>query len=756
MNGRTKIRIGAWTASPALNLLECGERSVKVERRTMDVLVYLAERAGDVVSVEDLLGSVWKGVVVGDGSVYLAIKQLRQALTIPGDNTAYIETIPTRGYRLAAAVERLAAATAEPVAENPGQVAVAAASLSSSVRARLPWLATAALAGVLVVTLVPAIRYLLLEPAESPTMRLDLEVPGYVPGSLAISPDGRFVAYTAAAEGVRQIWARPLAASAAYPLPGTGGARHLFWSPDSRTIAFTTEDGTLKTVGVDGGLVQVLAKASPLAWGSGAWSRDDVILHTVQADSALRAAVGAETKAMRADFPIGSVPAAGGVIAAVTAPDVAQGETGHFVPRLLPDDDHFVYIAGGPSLQTATIYAASRSSPSRTALVPIEDLVKANRRWNLAYADGYLLYPRGTALVAHRFDVAALAVVGEPKTLALDVDDFAVSATGMLVYTERAPSPAIPVPQQRRLSWFDRNGTRLGEVDARGAFAGPELSPDGRRVAVVVAAAMPGASDVSIVDVERGLSLPITVDDVADGPVVWSLDGARIAFGSGRGSIPFTPSAIYEQSAGGTGARRLLFSGIDGELLLPSDWSTDAIVFSRSRTVGSRQTDIWILQTAGEASPAALIESPAARKRGAKLSPSGRWIAYTTDESGRDEVVVQRFPDVERGKWPISPRGGSAPRWRRDGRELYYVAPDGMLMAVDVPAPDSESFEPGQSRALFEMPQAGDAASFDYDVVADGERFLVSEPVDAATAAVPEPVRSLRVVFNWTETLGAE
>ncbi len=586
-------------------------------------------------------------------------------------------------------------------------------------------------------------------------MRLDLEVPGYVPGALAISADGRFIAYTAAPEEVQQVWVRPLAASAAYPLAGTDGARYLFWSADGRSIAFTTEDGTLKTVGVEGDPVRVLGKASPLAWGSGAWSHDDVILHTVQADGSLAAPVGVDGKPARADFPIGTVAAAGGAIATVTVPDVGRGETGHFVPRLLPDDDHFLYVAGGPSLQTATIYVTSRTAPSRIAVAPIENFVKANRRWDLAYADGYLLYPRGTALVAHRFDTATLAVVDEPSVVARNVDDFAVSATGVLVYSERAPSPAIPVPLQRRLSWFDRSGTRLREVDARGAFAGPELSADGRRIAVVVAASTPGVSDVSIVDAERGMSLPITVDEAADGPVVWSPDGARVAFGSGRGSIPFTPSAIYEQSAVGTGR-----SGCCSpeSTVSCSCRRTGRLMRSCSRahaaSVARRRRSGSCGRVMGRRPRSSIRRRRA--ERSAKVSPNGRWIAYTTDESGRDQVVVQPFPDVERGKWTVSPHGGSAPRWSRDGRELYYVAADGMLTAMNLTAPDSEVFEPGNSLALFPMPRAGDGATYDYNVVADGGRFLVSEPVDGAAAAAPEPVRSLRVVLNWTGAVGDE
>jgi len=754
MSSPTRIKVGAWIVSPALNSIERGEHSIKLEPRAMDVLVCLAGRSGDVVSLEELLGSVWKGVVVGDGSVYLAIKQLRQALAVAGDDTAYIETIPKRGYRLTVPVEPIAAgqsAAATTPASPPIQHAPDAAStrgtspLLSSTRAA--WLVAAALAVALAASLVPATRESPLEATQ--TAILDLEVPGYVAGGLAVSPDGRFIAYVGQLDGERRIWLRPIA-DTARPLAGTEDAVTVFWSPDSRNLAFNTSSGTLKKVDVESGLVQVLAEVSipAVAWGSGAWGRDGAILHNIQTDPA----GGTQSNDAPAGFGIGTTSAAGGALAPLTSPDVANGETGHFVPRFLPDDEHFVYIGAGPHLPMATIYLGSRSAAARTPLVSIEDRVQANRRWNLAYENGYLLYSRGTAIVAQQLDLAARALVGKPRTVAQGVDEFAVSATGMLVYSTQA-SLVLPELQQRRLTWFDRSGRRISEIDARGAFAGLALSPDEQRVAVAIFAATPGVSDISIVDTNRGGSLPITVDDAGDGTVVWSRNGDRIAFSSGRGSIPFAPNAIYEQSAGGTGSQRLLFSGAAGELVLPSDWSADVILFSRASKIGAKQEDLWALPTSGEQPAVELLKSPA-RKYGAKLSPNGRWIVYTTDESGRNEVIAQPYPALDR-ELPISTRGGSSPRWRSDGRELYYVAPDGMLTAIEVRAADGDRLELGESHELFAIAAAPDALflDYEYDEAANGERFLVNEPIEDAAIETDRPTQSLRVVFNWTGLL---
>jgi DNA-binding winged helix-turn-helix (wHTH) protein/Tol biopolymer transport system component len=724
VTNRPRITVGTWTVSPALNLLERAERSIKLEPRAMDVLVYLADRAGDVVSVEELLGAVWKGVVVSDGSVYLAIKQLRHALDEPGGNASYIETIPKRGYRLTAPVNRIVpeSAAKPTIAADGAPLGDSIASAGSPLGTRLifssagtAWITAGVLATMLAIALVPATRGLRQVSPQALSI-LDLDVPGYVAGGLAVSPNGRAVAYIAEPDGEARIWVRSVADGTARPLAGTenvgtGNAASLFWSQDSRSLVFMTKDGTLKSVAVDGGPVRALAEASVLSWGSGTWSRDGVVLHTMQAETVRSSSDSRMSEAI--GFPIGVVSATTrGTLTPLTRPDLEKGETGHFVPRFLPDDDHFVYIAGGPNRSMATIYLGSRSAPTRTELAFIEDRVQVNRRWGLAYADGYLLYTRGTALVAHRLDVDAGVLVGEPQTLTQEVDDFAVSQTGMLIYSERAPSPVMSLGQERRLTWFDRSGTRVDEIPRRGAFSGVALSPDDERVIVATVSGTPGKSDLSIIDVERGASLPITLDDAAESPAVWSADG-RIAFSSGRGSIPFTPSAIYAQASSAAGPQQLMWAGVAGEYVVPSDWSAGVILFSRAAKIGGKQSDIWALPTEGDGPAIALVTTPG-RNRSAALSGDGRRMLYVTDESGSDEVIVQPYPAVD-GKWPISTNGGSSPRWRSDGREIFYVTPDGILTAVEVRESDGDAFELGQSRELFKIPIGADGEA-DYDV----------------------------------------
>jgi len=758
MTEQTSIRIGPWTASPALNLLERGERSVKIEPRAMDVLVHLAGRAGEVVSVDELLASVWRGVVVSDGSVYLAIKQLRQALKSPGDATVYIETIPKRGYRLVAPVEPVTAGaqrTARAASSGPSiDGARADATLRPTDRgraARRPWTVVAALAIALVgAALATIASRLSLAPApDAHAMRFDLLSTGSLPGALAISPDGHFIAYAAESGGRRQIFLRPIDALAARALPGTDDARFISWSPDSRSLAFLIGDGTLKRMDVDGEPAATIAEVTMLAWGAGAWTRDGKILHTIQGTG----------------FPIGELPAEGGAPQTLTTPDIANGETGHFVPRMLPDGDHFLYVGGGQNLPIATLYVGSRKARTSTALMPIEDPVKANRFANLAFAEGQILYLRGATLMAQPFDAEALVLRGEALPVAANVDDFSVSDTGVLVYSERtSASGAVPVPLPRLMAWFDRRGARIGTIGAAAAYIGPALSPDARRVAVAIASATPGESDLWIVD-ERGSRTRLTFDEARDSTAVWSPDGARVAFGSGRNSaIPFVSSAIYERAADGVAPENRLFTGAPGEIVVPTDWSDDGrfILLARAASVDAERMDIWAMPTATrDANPFPLLESPF-RKHAARLSPDGRWLAYTTNESGRDEVVVQPFPEIARGKWPVSTHGGAEPRWRGDGREMFYVAPNGAIMAVEVHLAGDE-LELGAPYVLFEArlstAETTPVEHYDsYDVSPDGERFLLNERI---VGDIPEagtdgtaPL-AIRVIVNWTLTLGA-
>ncbi len=744
MSAPANFTIGRWAVTPALNLLVSGDRSIKIEPRAMDVLARLAERPGEVVSVDDLFTSVWRGVIVSDNSVYVAIKQLRQALDAPGD-TSCIETIPKRGYRLTASVERPGFASPSSTADGRAVRLPAEAVIGG--RSRTPWL----IAGGLAIALCAAVASSFLRaPVPPARAHWQVAVEDYVPGGLTISADGRHIAYLAETGGVRRIWLRPVAdASGTHSLPGTEAVSKVFWSPDSRSLAFTTRDNGLMKIDVAGGSAEVLGDGLQVASGPGAWSSDGAIWVTT---------MGAET------FPIATLTPPSRRLLPMTVPDPAAGESGHFVPRLLPDGDHFLYVGAGPGLRAATVYVGSRAEPStKIRLLSIANTVKSRRYWNLAYVDGLLLYVDDTTLVAQRFDAEALTLRGEALVVREDVDEFAVSSTGMLVYTEYSVQRGAYAPTQRRLAWFNRRGERLGEIDVPPAeYTAVTLSPNGSRVAATILPTKPGFWDVSIIDTESGVRSLLTFDDASDEAPIWSPDGSQVVFSSARGGLQFLPNALYRRTADGTGGDELLFSGGRTELVLPFDWSREGadLVFGRSESWG-KDADVWVLPVSQGGAPFPLLASPA-REGLARLSPDGRFIAYVTNVTGRDEVVVQPFPDVDRGRWKVSSNGGSYPRWRGDGRELFYVDPGGVLMATDVET-DGEALVLREQRALFSTGiDSGKYAGDSYDVTADGERFLLAEAVssgdDPAEHAASKPFADIpiHVIVNWAAGLNFE
>lgn len=786
MDLATPIRIGGWTARPALNVLECAERSVKLEPRTMNVLAYLADRPGEVVSVDELLSNVWRGVVVGDGSVYLAIKQLRQALSRPGDDTAYIETIPKRGYRLRVPVERLAAeplpsrtreapalprnsgATANETAvesANRDRARAVAASAASVPTMRDRWLRGALLTvaiGVAGGAFIGAAWVLRKSPtaAQPPTLHLEFHAPRNASG-FAVSPDGRHVVYRTLRNGVPELWLRRLDAGSVRRLAGTEMGVAPFWSPDGSQIAFTG-DLKLRRVAIDGGAVLALADTPRIrGFTAGTWSARDVILFASE------------------QYDIARVSAQGGVVEQATVPSSeacdAQrppGAARHIAPRVLPGGDRFLYLeevcgTTGPGF---VIYSASLTSGERIRVATLTRKPAERPRvviQNIDYANGFLLWLLDGTLMAQRLDADALQLRGEAVSVAEEVGEFSVSQNGVLVYRETRPlvtedSTAPP----RKLVRYDRSGQRLGEVRAPARYRLHRVSPDGRRIAATAPmrrGAIGETDDIWTVDVERGAAVPLTTEEAGDTTPVWSRDGAYLAFTSGRGAIANRPSRIYRRAADGTGADELLFAAELDEFASPLDWSSDGryLLFARGRYATWRnQSDLWVLPLAPGESAFALLESPH-RKRAARLSSDGRFIAYSTNESGRDQVVVQPFPNVGAGSWQVSTGGGYEPRWRNDGRELFYLAPDGTVMAAETQTAGA-AFERGEPRALFAtgLTITGSDVPPDgfYDVTADGQQFFVAEPIADAPGSTPADAaeQTVHVIVNWQTPLQAD
>ena len=600
--------------------------------------------------------------------------------------------------------------------------AAAPASPAQSRRGALAWIVAAVL-GLALVSL--AAVHLREKPAELPVVRVALEPPektvfspyGNSSSPALVSPDGRRIVFSATpADGKFQLWVRALDALAAQPLPGTEGGVPVFWSPDSRSIGFSADD-KLKKIDAAGGPPLTLAGA-PAVRG-GAWSREGVILFAPTATS-----------------PLMRVAAAGG--AATPATKFAPGEDTHRFPWFLPDGRHFLFEAGISSgREHATIRIGSLDSPESKVLLEADS--------NAIYAQGYVLFLRETTLMAQPFDAQRLALTGEAAPLAEQVQHlftilsnqyglFSASETGLLAYQAGAESLNL------RLTWLDRNGKRLATAGDAANLGRMQLSPDQKSAAVAVTEA--NNTDIWIYDLVRGLRTRFTFDPAVEREAVWSPNGRTIVFSSNRkGHFD-----LYRKASDGTGAEELLYS--DGLDKYPTSWSPDGkfLLYTAS---GDHKTgqDIWVLPLAAGVKPFPLLQTPFSELH-AQFSPDGRWVAYQSNESGRSEIYVIPFsPEggAPGGKRQVSTAGGVLVRWRQDGKQLFYIAPDHKLMAAEVGAKGG-SFEAGQVTALFGGLLTGQG--FLYDVADGGQRFLAVLPPEQSPATKP-----LIVVQNWTAGL---
>jgi Tol biopolymer transport system component len=609
------------------------------------------------------------------------------------------------------------------IAEEGAQGGAAVPAPVSVWKARLPWLAAA---GVVVLTVGLALMASAIAPSggapDAREVRFDISPPhdtilGASPASVAISPDGRYVAFHLQSnEEKPALWIRSLDALAAVPLRGTEGATQPFWSPDSRFLGYLA-GGKLKRIEIARGVSQTLADASQQ---SGAWSRDGVILFKQkQTESLFR------------------ISADGGAVTPATTLDASRAETSHAWPQFLPDGRRFLYVARSTQPEhDGVIYLGSLDSSARTRLLAADS--------HAAYAPpGYLLFIRGATLLAQPFDIGGLRVTGEAVPVAGQVvynpstrrGAFSVSQTGVLVY--RA------VGEKQSLIWVNREGQRIESIGQPGHFRNPALSPDEQRVAVARTDPETGSQNIWLIDLARGgNALALTVNRTVDDTPVWSLDGRDLVFRSNR----TTSWRLYRKAANGTGPEEILPAavGTGGE---PLDWSRDGRVLLYQTSHPKTRRDVWTVPLDGDRTPVPVLQTEFNESQ-ARLSPNGRWMAYVSDESSRPEVYVRAFPVDER-KWRISEQGGTDPRWRDDGKELFYLAPDRNLMAVAI-ATDA-GLEPGVPRALFEVrlseQQSGYPASNHYSVGAAGQRFLVIERVEGTS---PSPIT---VVLNWNAAL---
>jgi len=566
-----------------------------------------------------------------------------------------------------------------------------------------------ALAAAVVAAVVLGVLYLrTAAPVAASEMRFELGLPEMT-NAVTVSPDGQRVAYSTTTDGTRALWIRRIASETAQRLTGTDNVNGGVWAPDSQRIAFIA-DGKLRKVDINSGAVQVICDLPGGQTRGLSWNRDGVILIA------------------RADNVIIRVSDTTGEIKPVTTLDQSKKETILALPTFLPDGNHFVYAIVSTVPDNAGIFVGSLDGQTKKRLLPL-----GPRLEGIAYASqGYLILSTG-AVTAQRFDAKALALLGQPISIS-DGALFSVSDNGLMVYRKPAAVPAA-----RQLTWFDRNGKQTGQLGAGGNYGDVQISPNGERVALDITD--PNAPrDIWVMDVARAVLSRVTLEMTDDWNPAWSADGNRLVFASAGG----TGTHIHTKSYTGAGSEDLVFESNDNEI--PVDWSPNGryIPFSRQKKGGG--VDLWVLDTTEKkASP--FIESRFDKAQ-SKISPDGRFIAYTTNDSGMYQIVVQSFPDPTGGKWQITSQGGIEPKWRRDGRELYYLALDGKLMAVSIKG--EKEIGAGTPMALFDTPltiQRGQLPrTHRYDVAPDG-RFLLAVP--KATAAAPPIV----AVMNWTAGL---
>jgi len=535
------------------------------------------------------------------------------------------------------------------------------------------------------------------------------------PRHITISPDGRWLAFTASTETGTAIFLRRFESTKPELLIGTDGASSPFWSPDSREIAFFS-GGRIKKINVTGGPVQNICDAPNLVGGT--WNADGVIVFS---------AAGV----------LNRTSAAGGERRPITVRDESKQETGHAAPYFLPDGRRYLYNSWSPQQANSAVYLASLDSNDRTKLLVGQSKAVYAR-------SGYLLFQRQGILFAQRFDVDRGSLTGEPVRVTDEVSydalsaeaAFDVSDNGRLIYFAGA-GPAV----DRQFVWRDQTGRLLGTEGKPGLYTTNfDLSPDGTQIAVGQRNLNDSRYDIWLVDWARNLSRRLTFDPALspNGNVVWSGDGKQVAFASTRAGN----RDIYARNVNGVGAETpLLATPVDE---WPEDWSEDGRYLAYGRNTTQNNGGLFALPLFGDRQPITIADTPFGEDE-PRFSKDGRWVAYNSDESGTNQVYLVSFPAIDQ-KRQISTDGGVQPRWRRDGKELFYLGLDGRIMAVDLRI--DATVDAGVPRALFNTRLSVDPIRDQFAVTADGQRFLVQVPLVNGT---PTPIT---VLVNWRPALG--
>ncbi|HUX45910.1 MAG TPA: protein kinase [Terracidiphilus sp.] len=540
-------------------------------------------------------------------------------------------------------------------------------------------------------------------------------------GEASLSPDGRTLAFVAkpGPDKPPMLWLRPLDSLTAQPIQGTDGAFLPFWSPDSQQIGFFTND-KLEKVAASGGALQVLCQT--VGGPGGTWSRDGVILFSSQRN-------------------LYRVPDTGGTPTVVLAPDPAAQAMAYSFPQFLPDGRHFLVVINTPGTQENILGAGSLDSKTLKHLVEM--------RSHVAYAaPGDVFYLDQSTLMARPFDAKALRFTGAAFPVAQSIGStlagygyFSVSSAGVLAYTAEYTAIQNTTGQ---LTWFNRGGVKQGTLGEPDVWSTPEISPDGTRLAV--ARGEQGKQDIWVFDLKRGAASRLTFNPADDTNPSWLPGGSQILFSSKRKG----PYGIYQKDADGLGSAQVVTQS-SSEARAIDDVSPDGRYVIYDTADGPNSIQLVVSPLFGDRKPIPFVQGGFGARTG-RFSSNGRYVAYTSNETGRHEVYVQTFPQAT-GKWQISTAGGEEPMWRRDGKELFYLSQGGsasggdkvMSVAVDT---NAATFQAGIPKELFETQLIPPWYWRNvYAVSPDGQRFLMIVP---AAQAKPQPIT---VVLNWPALL---
>lgn len=679
----------------SLQLTRDGE-PIALPPKVFDVLVVLLRNRHRVVAKEELFRAVWRDVIVSEDSLTQTISAVRRALGDDRTHAEYIATMPRRGYRFVAPVTELEPPAAAPddlrrVPSSPSPMPAPAPAAPTS---RKRWLVPAALAisAAVIAALVATLVVRRGDASSSTPVYLSLEVPRQVTLTSGgfLSPAGDRVAFIAFDDQSPEprIWLRTLSGPDARVLPGTEGASLPFWSPDGQQIGFFA-GGKLKVLDTRGDIVRTLATIDGGTPSGGAWSSGGTILYAGWRSGLV------------------AIGASGGEPRRVTTLDAAHNEAAHRRPQFLPDGRRFLYYVDSVDATQAGTYSATLEGGDRLRIVPSRAV----------FAEpGYLLYIQDRLLLAQRFDERAGRTTGDATRIIGNVENASeVSAAGQVL--------TFGGTTAGQLVWMDRQGQMLEPLNTPAQMHNPVFSPDGRYVA---ASSTEGdLRGVWLIDLMSGASTRAI--PAANGPT-WSPDGTQLAYYLDTGGV----ADIYRSPVHSTNTSEVVLRTREPKTV--TDWSRRGTVYVTSSP--ESRFDLWLLPEAGKPMP--LVRTPFNEMQG-QWSPDGRWLAFASDESGSWSVYVQSF-DAPSSKRAVSPGGGGAPRWRPDGRELFYIAPDRTLMSIDVKAGDT--WDGARPQPLFKVPVARGLTSRRnfFAVTSDGQRFLF----DADGTREP-----ISVLVNW-------